>query len=289
MSIRTWAVCAVAAIAVQRLSERWAFRQLARSTLSGLTFAELVCRGMTPAKWHGGASIFRGFAQLACREMPRSQWLCVPEYFGVKLANCGPQSGSSILFAQPKKLKPAVINRRLDRMARKLVWRIPIGSHRPYGTPRLELARQLETGQIAAKRAQIRICFGFEDKYPHCLASFALRPSPSYGGSLANASPPAKLTPLWWTSHRRGALILVTEDQSPLFQIIRRYFDRDAIAGEGLDPILSHPARCISDKLMTVLELNAVAAIRQYFSYETFELQQFFLGQIISLLQLCSL
>src|SRR6516165_57592 len=26
-------------------------------------FAELVCLEMTPAKWHGGASIFRGLAQ----------------------------------------------------------------------------------------------------------------------------------------------------------------------------------------------------------------------------------
>ena len=34
-----------------------------RDLQSGLTFAELVCQETTPAKWHGGASIFRGLAQ----------------------------------------------------------------------------------------------------------------------------------------------------------------------------------------------------------------------------------
>ena len=34
---------------------------------------------------------------------------------------------------------------------------------------------------------------------------------------------------------------------------------------------------------MTVVELNAITAVRQYFVYETLELQQFFLGQVMFL------
>jgi hypothetical protein len=84
-------------------------------------------------------------------------------------------------------------------------------------------------------------------------------------------------------THRCRALVLVAEDQSPFFQIIRGYFDCDAIPGEGLDPILSHPARRVSDEQMTVVELNAVTAVRQYFVHKTLELQQFFLGQVMFL------
>jgi hypothetical protein len=91
------------------------------------------------------------------------------------------------------------------------------------------------------------------------------------------------------TTHRRRTLVLVTEDQSPLFQIIRRYFYCNAIPGEGLDPILFHPSGRVSDELMIVVELNAITAVRQYLSYETVELQQLFLGQIMFLLRSCAL
>jgi hypothetical protein len=49
-------------------------------------------------------------------------------------------------FARAKKLKAASINRSLDHVARKLVWRITISRHGPYRTPWLELARQMKTG-----------------------------------------------------------------------------------------------------------------------------------------------
>jgi hypothetical protein len=96
--------------------------------------------------------------------------------------------------------------------------------------------------------------------------------------SISRGSPPPKLISLRRMTRRWRTLVLVAEDQPPLFQIIRRYFDRDAIPGEGLDPILFHPARRVSDKVMTVVELNAITAVRQYFSYETLKLQQLFLG-----------
>jgi hypothetical protein len=40
---------------------------------------------------------------------------------------------------------------------------------------------------------------------------------------------------------------------------------------------------------MIVVELNAITAVRQYLSYETLELQQLFLGQIMFLLRSCAL
>jgi HIT domain len=50
--------CDAAAIAVQ-LVGRPGISTACATTPRGLTFAELVCLETAPAKWHGGASIFR--------------------------------------------------------------------------------------------------------------------------------------------------------------------------------------------------------------------------------------
>jgi hypothetical protein len=44
-------------------------------------------------------------------------------------------------------------------------------------------------------------------------------------------SPPPELVTLRRTAQRAGALVLVAEDQPPLFQIVGRHFYRHAIAG----------------------------------------------------------
>jgi hypothetical protein len=77
-------------------------------------------------------------------------------------------------------------------------------------------------------------------------------------------------------THRRSSFVLVTKDQPPFFQIIGRYFDRHAIAGEGLDPVLLHSAGGVGDKRVTVVELYAVACVRQYLDHQTLKLQEFF-------------
>jgi hypothetical protein len=70
------------------------------------------------------------------------------------------------------------------------------------------------------------------------------------------------------TAQRSGTFVLVAKDQSPLFQIVGRDFYRHAISGQGFDPILSHSSGCVGDELMSVVELNAVTGVWQYFGYE---------------------
>src|SRR3954468_19646978 len=95
--------------------------------------------------------------------------------------------------------------------------------------------------------------------------------------------PPAELT----ATRRRptrgtgtGALVLVTEDQAALFQIVRRHFDRDPIACQRLDPVLLHLAGGVGNDLVPGVELHAVARVREDFGHQSFELDQLFFGHI---------
>jgi hypothetical protein len=97
-------------------------------------------------------------------------------------------------------------------------------------------------------------------------------------------SAPAKLRTLDRAGRGTGALVLMAKDQTPLFQVIGRNLDCHTVARKRLDSVLFHPSSRIGDKLMPVIELNAIARIRQYLENETFELQEFFLRHVIILL-----
>ncbi len=80
---------------------------------------------------------------------------------------------------------------------------------------------------------------------------------------------------------RSRTIVLMPEDQSPLFQIIGGHFDSDAIPGQGFDPILFHPTGGVGDELMPVVELNAITGVRQDLGHETLELQELFLCHVM--------
>src|SRR5262249_46847932 len=61
-------------------------------------------------------------------------------------------------------------------------------------------------------------------------------------------------------------------------------FYRHAIPGQGFDSILFHSSGSICDKLMSVVEPNAVTSVRQNLGYETLEFQQSFFRHIMFLL-----
>jgi hypothetical protein len=127
---------------------------------------------------------------------------------------------ASVLFAQAKELKPAGVDRSLNRIARKLVRRIPVGRNGAHRTPRPELTWQLETSQIAAKRAQTGVCLGLKNENAHRFASLRRKASVILRHISHLPSPSPKLLTLRRLTHRSDTLVLVTEDQSPLFQIV---------------------------------------------------------------------
>src|SRR5437764_13510401 len=74
-----------------------------------------------------------------------------------------------------------------------------------------------------------------------------------------------------WSSAAR-TLVLVTENQPAFFQVIRRHFDRDPIAGQRLDPVLLHLARGVGDDLVSCVELHAVTCGGGDFRHQSFGL-----------------
>jgi hypothetical protein len=88
--------------------------------------------------------------------------------------------------------------------------------------------------------------------------------------------PPPELIPLRRTAYCGGPFLLMAEDQAPFLQIIRRYFHGHSIASEGFDPVLFHFSGRVGDELMSVIELNAVTRVGQYFGYQPVKLQEFF-------------
>jgi hypothetical protein len=63
----------------------------------------------------------------------------------------------------------------------------------------------------------------------------------------------------------------------------RVIFYRHAISDQGFDPILFHSSGGVGDEVMSIVEPNAVTGVGQYLGYETLELQQFFLGHAMFL------
>jgi hypothetical protein len=84
---------------------------------------------------------------------------------------------------------------------------------------------------------------------------------------------------------RSGTFVLVTENQSPLVEIIRRHFDCYSVTGKRFDPVLFHPPGRIGDDLMTPIELNAISGVGQNLEHQTIKLQEFFLGHGVILLK----
>src|SRR5882757_1495166 len=73
-----------------------------------------------------------------------------------------------------------------------------------------------------------------------------------------------------------GTLVLVTEDQPSLLQIVGRHLDRHPIACQRLDAVLLHLAGRVGDNFMSGIELHAVARVGQDFGHQSFELDQLF-------------
>src|ERR1700724_894829 len=156
------------------------------------------------------------------------------------IANTPLASGSSRLFAQAKELKTLAVDRRLDHIARKIVWRSLVRSDGADHVPGLELTRQLRAGEIAAERAQLGVGVGLEDEDSHRPASICRTVIAAIEAVVGHGSPPAELVALRRAAHRSGAFVLVPEDQSPFFQVVGRDFDRHPVAGERLDAVFFH-------------------------------------------------
>src|SRR5690242_12192792 len=82
-----------------------------------------------------------------------------------------------------------------------------------------------------------------------------------------------------WRRRGGGALVLVTEVDPSLGEIIGRQLDGDAIAGEDADAILLHLAGGIGEGLMAIVETNAEPRVRQELGHHAVEFDQVFLGQ----------
>jgi hypothetical protein len=92
-------------------------------------------------------------------------------------------------------------------------------------------------------------------------------------------SPPVELIARRRTAGRSGALIPVAKDHPALLEVVWRHFDRYAVAGKGLYPILLHSSRGVGDQRVTVVKLNAIAGVWQNLGDETLELQKLFFRQ----------
>src|SRR6266850_6496520 len=77
-----------------------------------------------------------------------------------------------------------------------------------------------------------------------------------------------------------GTLILVTEDQPALLQIVGRHLDRHPIARQRLDAVLLHLAGGVGDNFMSGIELPAVARVGKDFGHQSFELDQLFFSHV---------
>src|ERR1700719_1638365 len=105
-------------------------------------------------------------------------------------------SGSSRLFAQAKELKAFAVDRRLDHVARKIIWRSLVRGDGTDHVPGLELARQLRTGQIATERAQLGVGVGLEDEDSHRPASICRTVIAAFEAIGGHVSPSPELVAL---------------------------------------------------------------------------------------------
>jgi hypothetical protein len=75
-------------------------------------------------------------------------------------------------------------------------------------------------------------------------------------------SPSVELIARRRSADRTGSFVPVAEDHPPLLQVVWRHFDRYAVTGKRLYPILLHSSRGVGDQRMSVVELNAIACVR---------------------------
>ena len=61
----------------------------------------------------------------------------------------------------------------------------------------------------------------------------------------------------------------MTERNASLGQIIGRELKRNLVASENSDVMLAHLAIGISDKLMAIIELDAITGVRKHFKHLT--------------------
>src|SRR3984885_3568575 len=101
--------------------------------------------------------------------------------------------------------------------------------------------------------------FRLRDSGPSAATELAARRCPTRG-------PPAATR----------TLVLVTEDEPALFQVVGRHLDRHPVARQRLDPVLFHLAGGVGDDLVSCIELHAVTCVGEDFSHQSFELDQLF-------------
>ena len=73
----------------------------------------------------------------------------------------------------------------------------------------------------------------------------------------------------------RHTFVLVPKDQPSFLEVVGRHFDRHAIASQRFDSVLLHFSAGVRNDLMARVKPNAIACIRQDFSDEAVELQEF--------------
>ncbi|MGB5184052.1 MAG: hypothetical protein WBO12_17925 [Xanthobacteraceae bacterium] len=119
------------------------------------------------------------FVNLVCHD------LCFVSVCTVSLClQMSPSRNGVGSFFEAKELKAAFVNRLFNVVARDFVRQLLIWRDGAHCTPRLELARQLNAGQIATERAQVRILFGFEDENPHGVAPLVIDDLVLVGGNV---------------------------------------------------------------------------------------------------------
>jgi hypothetical protein len=98
-------------------------------------------------------------------------------------------------------------------------------------------------------------------------------------GTAADSTPPRLATTelrIAGAAATRGAFVLVTEIDPAFGQIVNRQFQRHAVARENTDVVLAHAAGRVSANHNTIIERNAITAIRKYFVDDTVKFKQFF-------------
>src|ERR1700690_797531 len=78
------------------------------------------------------------------------------------------------------------------------------------------------------------------------------------------------------TASSARAFVLVSEDQSAFFQIVRRHLDRYQVARRGLDPVFLHLACGIGYDLVPSVAPDAVVGVGAGFGPASFEPAQLF-------------
>lgn len=78
---------------------------------------------------------------------------------------------------------------------------------------------------------------------------------------------------------RSGAIIPMTEIDTPLRQVVGGHLYGDPIARQNADAILLHTTRRVRQYFMSTFQGDAKTGVRQDFADDTFEFDEIFLGQ----------